>query len=1625
MSIKAYGTVTVINVDDGINGDKGDIGVSVSSVTPMYYLSNSATSLSGGSWSTSKPAITTGKYLWTKQHTVYSDGTSKDSTAIYDATITGIESRVSQTEQNITNKIWQTDINSAIESYDNGTDSTHTSIKDRVSQTEQDISGIRTNVSNLTTTVDNNNTAITSRVSTLEQNVDGFRTTVSETYATISDANYQNVYIIGTQTAATNVWTGRTDKITSLVDGQQITYWLPFAGNSSSATLNLTLVDSEGHTSTTGAIPCYYGGTSRITKQYGAGNAVRLTYRMNVTIGTTTIAKGWWADANYDSNTYDRTRYNAAVYAKTALAQSHLAVGNATGFQQLNTGNPFNIDYPILYISTAINASATGTDTYIVIPMAVSPTQTLTLTPYRPLYIKGTLFGKTFTPISTAPITQTEPTSEDGYTYIYLGQAYSTTNFYLLADHPIYMFKNGKFAKVETSALTIAEQTAEGFSWLVEKDSQSSSYEITSNGIQAITDKFVVKDNRGSATIISGGQIHANAITTAMLATDAIKSTNYSKTGGNESVYSTTGSYFNLTSGSIETPNFGVFNPTPEDLAQGKVGGAYINGDIIATSGSIGDSASNYWEIGTKTDYNGSRSAAIIAHGSSYIQSGQFMIHDDKVNTQSYDSERNITYPKYGNTYYDFGMQAPQLNTQASGYLAGVSDLFLYARKHDNTIPQFESEWTYIFKVDKDGNIYENGVKLSEKYASTSDIDSIYVPLKGGVTVTGDLTIQGTLTATASKAIADKNGLDISTAYLKLAGGTVTGNLTVSKSGGFNYSGMANGTDNTNRNVWFSDSSARGKPVYNDKFKYNPSTDVLTVGSITGNATTATTATKALQDGEGNIIKDTYFKNTGGTISGATIVNAELQADSISAGNLVVNDVGRFNNGLYGHLIGTADVATKDTEGNTISSYIKSLSISGKTITITKGDNTTSTITTQDTNTDTLVTQAYSTANNSYPLLFSGIAGITSTDSRGAKTAILNNGIYANPSTSKITATGGFIGDLTGNASSASKADVWTTGRTLTIGNTGKSVNGSANVSWTKAEISGNASASDGGWMSKDDKAKLDAIKISSIDDVISADSIIGTNGVDVSITSGVATVSGLFKVPTTSGTNGQVIVSNGTTGVWKDFSASLITSGTLPVSRGGTGQTSAINAANAFLNALGTGSTTPVDADYYISQYVGGGTTTTTYHRRPMSALWSYVKGKIGSDLGLTASTYSGTASYATSLKENDYIYGIDALSWAKINTGRANHLALLPADQIIIEATTDGGITWVDGGFSDSAKRALFIGGVNDAPIYLPLINGTRNKLCGLRITITAAKYNVPEGTIETEKYNYWNSTYLKSMERYCTLSNLYIWATSITDRISLKIEKATGANSNNWVQIHNLTSADETLRGQSGGNLINNIGNTTFGGNPTQVNNYWNLRFTFFTTSVTDNGDLNTQNTTAHQGIFRIHGYGFGIWNSPNNLASIDHLYSWDVNQNAIFPASITATSFNGNATTATTATTAEKDSAGNIISSTYLPKSGGTVTGTLVLSKTTDLSGIANNSPALIVGGTATQSHMEIDENEIQSKSSGTTVGDLYLNWDGGIVTTGSGGIITKGTITIGAHAKLNYNSDYKCLEFSFV
>lgn len=67
---------------DGSNGKDGTDGVGVSSVDVQYYKSTNATSLTGGSWSTTNPGWENGKYIWSKTVITYTDGSTDETTAV-------------------------------------------------------------------------------------------------------------------------------------------------------------------------------------------------------------------------------------------------------------------------------------------------------------------------------------------------------------------------------------------------------------------------------------------------------------------------------------------------------------------------------------------------------------------------------------------------------------------------------------------------------------------------------------------------------------------------------------------------------------------------------------------------------------------------------------------------------------------------------------------------------------------------------------------------------------------------------------------------------------------------------------------------------------------------------------------------------------------------------------------------------------------------------------------------------------------------------------------------------------------------------------------------------------------------------------------------------------------------------------------------------------------------------------------------------------------------------------------------------------------------------------------------------------------------------------------------------
>lgn len=132
-----------------------------------------------------------------------------------------------------------------------------------------------------------------------------------------------------------------------------------------------------------------------------------------------------------------------------------------------------------------------------------------------------------------------------------------------------------------------------------------------------------------------------------------------------------------------------------------------------------------------------------------------------------------------------------------------------------------------------------------------------------------------------------------------------------------------------------------------------------------------------------------------------------------------------------------------------------------------------------------------------------------------------------------------FTGALSGNASTASKAAQLTTARTLTIGSTGKSFNGTANVSWSLSEI-GAAAANH----------------------THSGYAASSHNHAASNITSGTLSLDRLPTVPVAKGGTGATTAAQARTNLGAaasshNHSAANITSGTLAVARGGTGVTS------------------------------------------------------------------------------------------------------------------------------------------------------------------------------------------------------------------------------------------------------------------------------------------------------------------------------------------------------------------------------------------------------------------------------------------------------------------------------------
>lgn len=436
-----------------------------------------------------------------------------------------------------------------------------------------------------------------------------------------------------------------------------------------------------------------------------------------------------------------------------------------------------------------------------------------------------------------------------------------------------------------TEAETKAQQSLDQFLWLVKSGSSSTSLTLTDSAVTAITKQFTIKSPDGSATIIEGGK----------LKTDALKSNNY--VAGNDGTYSAFGTFLDLSNGEIHTPGFYLDS----------VGNAFYQGTVNADAGYFGD-ANNNWYIGSaefdnirnKDDalVNNIEYSALISKGNAALTAGHWylMSQDGSLGIQSgwtTINGGNYVFDKETQKYYDMGMVEPIFGSKNEW-----DNKFLYIRRVKDPSSS-QATWEYLFKVDKDGTIYENGTKLSDKYARKDAVGSTYLPLTGG-TVTGNLTVNGTLTATASKANQLTHTLSVNGKSWNGSADLTVGTMGVAYGGTGKSSWTANGIIYASANGTLSQlslgtvgyilqSGGTSAPSW-----VNPST--LNVAS----------AIKATQDGNGNTISDTYLRKDFDSVSQNVSFEGSVDVDDLTAGTLLVSGVARFANGLIGNLKGTA-----------------------------------------------------------------------------------------------------------------------------------------------------------------------------------------------------------------------------------------------------------------------------------------------------------------------------------------------------------------------------------------------------------------------------------------------------------------------------------------------------------------------------------------------------------------------------------------------------------------------------------------------------------------------------------------------------------------------------------------------
>ena len=226
-------------------------------------------------------------------------------------------------------------------------------------------------------------------------------------------------------------------------------------------------------------------GTGRLTTHYPANYDIMLVYDSAGTtsnmfgnisdgavVGTTSrvnVSGGCWRVLNYydSGNPGDWNLRQYTIKAAAAVTGGHIIGGTDDGYKNIDSGNAFDIRYAVLYAGSSISSGSTGTNNFIhhyAISIQNSSNSYISgLTAYKNIYIKGTISGNIFTPISGGnPYVQNITEADDGYVYYYIGRTYNSNSLtFDSTGRDIYVYKEGAIRKF--SSYSIDTHKIDGF----------------------------------------------------------------------------------------------------------------------------------------------------------------------------------------------------------------------------------------------------------------------------------------------------------------------------------------------------------------------------------------------------------------------------------------------------------------------------------------------------------------------------------------------------------------------------------------------------------------------------------------------------------------------------------------------------------------------------------------------------------------------------------------------------------------------------------------------------------------------------------------------------------------------------------------------------------------------------------------------------------------------------------------------------------------------------------------------------------------------------------------------------------------------------------------------------------